>query len=274
MKLLILLLAAFGSILPGCKDGRSRQSTPEIAVTNSYLQCVVEDLSEGQIDVLCLAPPGMCPGHFDISPAQVQQLAKCKMLLLFDFQKKIEDSLARLKHTGLRIILIETPPGLCVPDTYLTACRQVCKVLSEQYQDKQAQYAQRLNSIEERLDKLGGRLRADVEQSPADSAKVLASNHQADFADWLGLETIATFVGSDIETVSNIDRCLKAASGEPIEFVVANRQEGTGLARALASRLGAKAVVFSNFPAVDAAASGFDGLLCDNVALLLEAAGQ
>jgi hypothetical protein len=214
----------------------------------------------------------MCPGHFDLSPAQVTQLKNCRMLLLFEFQQQIEQTLTRLRENGLETRVVSTPPALCVPDTYLIACRQVCRVLSDAYPDRATEFEQRLSAIQERLRLLGDELRTSVRESGAASANVLASHRQDGFAQWLGLETVATFVGSDMETVANVDHCLRKAAGRDVRFVIANRQEGTALARALADRLQAKAVVFSNFPQRTPGAEGFDGLVRGNVRGLIEAA--
>ncbi len=256
----------------GCRDDRGVEAAVDIAVTNSYLECAVEDLCGDDVRVMCLASPGMCPGHFDISPAQVRQLRDCRMLLLFDFQQKVEANLGRLKDDGLKIALVTGPVGLCVPTSYLTVCREVSEKLLSVYPEREAHMGERLRAIEERLNGLSNELRASVEQSQVASVPILASNHQAEFARWLGLEPVATFVGSDIETVSNIDHCLQQAAGQDIRFVIANQQEGTSLAQALAERLNAEAVVFSNFPQGVAGDGGFDGLLRDNVGALVEAA--
>jgi len=259
--------------LAGCKNTGSDPIQPEIAVTNSYLHCVVKDLCP-DVEVLCLAPPGMCPGHFDILPSQVAQLSKCRMLLLFDFQKSIADSLSRMKENSLKIHLVKASSGLCVPETYVAICTEVCNILCSRYPEKAGQYRQRLGLIERRLERLAAELAADVKQAGASSVKAIASEHQVQFACWLGLETVATFVGSDIETVSNINDCLKKAQGQDVRFVIANKQEGTALAEALASRLRARAIVFSNFPVFDGHGNGFDPLLRENVRILVEAAAQ
>jgi zinc transport system substrate-binding protein len=258
--------------LSGCKRRGLRQNQPKIAVTNSYLQCIVQDLCGQETQVLCLTPPGMCPGHFDISPSQVQQLRQCELLLLFDFQEKIVDSLSRLQKNGLETVLIKMPAGLCVPETYLAACQQVSKVLSRKYPAKAGQYQQKMESIGQRLDELGQELLTNVKRSDAESAKILVSDHQASFVQWLGLETVATFVGSDIETVSNINHCLQKSADTDVQFIIANKQEGSSLARALAERLQARVIVFSNFPENDIGAHGFDQLIRRNVEALLGAA--
>lgn len=270
-KYIAAIMIVFGL---SCANKTAENGKFEIAVTNSYLQCAVEDLCSSELEVLCIAPPGVCPGHFDMSPGQLKQLRNCRILLLFDFQKNVEQSLSRLKKSGLKVQLVKTQPGLCIPDTYLSTCQDVCRIISSEYPDKADQYQEALKLIRNRLDKLAQELREDIRQSGSKSAKVLASNHQADFVKWLGLDAIATFVGSDIETASNLNQCLEKAAGQDVKFVIANRQEGAGLAEALAKRLQAKAVVFSNFPEKALDGAGFDGLLRENVRALIEVAEQ
>ena len=271
LSYVLVLSAACGLLGAGCENKHGEESCAEIAVTNSYLGCVVRELCGDDTEVLCLAPPGMCPGHFDISPLQVRQLCDCRMLLLFDFQKQVEQTLFRVKEKGLKTAIVKKAGGLCIPETYLAVCREVSDALSFEYPEMNALYQQRLGVIEKDLMDLREELLEKVQRAGITSAKVLASNHQVDFVNWLGLEPIATFVGSDIETVAGIEHCIKKAKGQGVRFVIANRQEGTALAKALAERLGAKAVVFSNFPELSGGASGFDELLRANVDELLRA---
>lgn len=255
----------------GCDNKTNEEQRAEIAVTNSYLGCAVLDLCGDDTNVLNLAPPGMCPGHFDISPTQVKQLCECKTLLLFEFQRKVEGTLSRIKERGLKTAFVKKPGGLCVPDTYLAVCRSVSEILSSEYPDKKAQYQRRLDVIENDLKLLKQELSGKIRQAGIASAKILTSHHQVDFANWLGLETIETFIGSDVETTAGIDRCIKKAQGQNVQFVIANQQEGTALAKALAERLGARAVVFGNFPEMGDQTNGYHALLRANVDALIRA---
>ena len=267
----LVFSAACGLLGAGCENKPGGERYAEIAVTNSYLGCVVRELCGDDTEVLCLAPPGMCPGHFDISPLQVKRLCDCRMLLLFDFQKQVEQTLSRLKEKGLKTALVKETGGLCVPETYLAVCREVSDILSSEYPERNARDQKRLKVIENDLKELRRELLEKIRQADISSAKVLASNHQADFVSWLGLETIATFVGGDVETVAGVEHCIKKAEGRDVRFVIANKQEGAALAKALAERLGARAVVFSNFPELGGSANGFDELLRANVEELLRA---
>jgi len=274
LSYILVFSVACGLLVAGCENKPGEESCAEIAVTNSYLGCAVRELCGDDTEVLCLTPPGMCPGHFDISPLQVKQLCGCRILLLFDFQKQVEGTLSRVKERGLKTALVRETGGLCVPETYLAVCREVSDILSSEYPERKARYQQRLGVIEKDLKHLREELLEKVAQGGISSAKVLVSNHQVDFVGWLGLETIATFIGSDIETVAGIEHCIRKAEDQGVRFVIANKQEGTALAKALAERLGARAVVFSNFPELSGGASGFGALLRANVKALLGAAGQ
>ncbi len=263
--------AMFSLFTGGCKNEADDANRAEIAVTNSYLGCAVLDLWGEDTQVLSLAPPGMCPGHFDMSPSQVKQLCDSRVLLLFDFQKAVVGTLSRVKERGMKTAIVEKPGGLCLPETYLAICRDVSEILTPEYPEKQAQFRQRLLAIENDLTQLRKELLDKMGRAGVSSAEVLTSHHQAGFANWLDLETVATFVGSDVETVAGIDHCIKKAEGRDVRFVIANKQEGTALAEALAERLGAEAVVFSNFPDLRGRSSGFEALLRTNVDALLQA---
>ena len=68
LSYILLFSAAFGLLVAGCENKPGEESRAEVAVTNSYLGCAVRELCGDDTEVLCLVPPGMCPGHFDISP--------------------------------------------------------------------------------------------------------------------------------------------------------------------------------------------------------------
>lgn len=268
----ILLVLGAALALSGCGRNPPRRSGTTIAVTNTYLQCAVADVTGDASDVLCLVPPGMCPGHFDLSPGQVQQLSECRLLMRADFQHRIEDSLVRMKEKGLKVVSIRVPDGMCIPANYLETCREVQRALQGHYEGGGDDlYEKCLLVVEKRLSKLSEQIRASVDKAGLRGIGVVCSDHQAEFAGWLGLDVVAMFVGSDVETVANLQEALEKASEEHVRFVIANRQEGTALAQALAERLGAGVVVFSNFPDVQPGRNNFDAMVMDNLNALLEA---
>lgn len=263
------LLLLIAGIAAGCKENNGTTKQPEIAVANSYLLSAVRDLCGDDTDVMDFVPPGMCPGHFDISPAQIKQLSRCKVLLLFDFQSGIGNALSRLEEHGLKIYSIEAPEGLCLPTSYLTVMRSVADAISKDNSAKGAEYNIQLETIEKRLAALSADVNSKIEQAGLKNTEVLVSGHQAEFAKWLGLNAVAMFAGSDVETPSRINAALMEAKDKNIKLVIANQQEGTELAKAIAERLNARMVVFSNFPIVQDDMPAFDSLLLQNISGLL-----
>lgn len=259
-------------LISGCTT-KPNSSQPQIAVSNSYLNAAVADLCGSDQNTMSLVPPGMCPGHFDIKPSQVQQLCDCKILLLFDFQQNIENAVPRIKDKGLIVSSITAAQGMCLPDTYMDVVRQVADALSQIYPDKKAEYDLRLESIAQRLDSLKTQSQSRVKDAGLTNVTVVTSAHQEIFAKWLGLNPISTFAGRDTATPAQINENIAAAKLTPVKFVIANQQAGTQMAAALAEHLGVYLVVFSNFPTdnnLTAPIPAFDRLVHSNIDSLLE----
>lgn len=274
IKIIFLSLSFFLglSLLSGCDGKSSDVSQSEIAVANSYLHAVVKDLC-GDQQIFSLVPPGMCPGHFDISPSQVNRLCNCKILFVFDFQQNIENAIPRIKDRGLKVCKVTPAPGLCIPNTYLSIARQVATALSEEKPAKNTHYELRLKEIENRFENLSREISEQMKRSGLQNTKVIASQHQSEFAKWLGLNPVSIFAGRDTVTPAQINRNLQEADKNKIKLIVANKQEGTELAQSLAEHLKVRLVVFSNFPApnrCDIESAGFDYLLNQNLNNLLE----
>lgn len=270
MRRLYKLIILFVLILNFCGCRRNGDSTSaKIAVSNSYLHSAVLSITTDDNGVMSLCPPGMCPEHFDISPQQVKSLRNCRLLLRFDFQQGLDSSLAGFKQSGLAIEPVTSGNGLAIPDNYILTCENVAAILSEHEPQKAQFYQNRLNILRQDMAIIAERMKMDIRIHKLENAAVLASYHQAEFCKWLGFDVIAAFPGSDIATVANVQACLEKAKGRQIKFVIANRQEGTAFAEALAERLGAKLAVFDNFPQITAGSGNFKNMLDSNVKQLL-----
>lgn len=247
----------------GCMHKDASFKGADISVTNTYIESGVKDLSGSSLKVFCLAPPGMCPGHFDMSPEQLRQLRSSRLLYRFDFQAQLDEQVKRM-HS--RIIPIRIGQGMCIPQTYADMCRQVAASLSEEYPDKQAEYAERLAVLEARLGRLSDEILSRIEQKGLKGSKVISSRHQADFMRWMGLDVIATFQGADSMTPAEIEHCLNAGREQQVRLVIANQQEGTELPGRFAQELNGTLVVFSNFPDGEGGPEpSFDRLVLSNI---------
>lgn len=256
--------------LGGCGRSSSEGAAPAIATTTSYLEAAARDFLGDHVGVLRLAEPGTCPGHFDIRPSQSVALRTCRLLLRFDFQKPLD---ARLVGTGSgdpRVGEIVLPGGMGLPASYLTACRQTAEHLVAMGLLAGTNAEVRLAAVAARLDALSLDATQRVAQAGLTGLPVIASAHQRDFCEWLGLQVVATFRAADTASISEIGQAIDAGRLARVQGVIANRPEGRRTADALAERLGARVVVFENFPALEQGKVSFEAMVRRNLRSLIE----
>ena len=238
-----------------------------VSATNSYLGCAVKDLLGGDEPVFMLAGPGMCPGHFDVRPSQVQAMRRCRVILRFDFQESLDAKLALDSEASPIVAAVAVPGGLCEPASYLAACTQVAKALVDAGLLESHAADERLVQIGERMATLEESCRDQLAGAGLTGAPVLASTHQAGFCGALRLRVVATFSGADEARFSQIEHAIQAGRDTAVALVIANRPEGRKQANALAGRLAARVVVFENFPG-EPSPRGFDEMVRGNISRL------
>jgi zinc transport system substrate-binding protein len=266
----LVVLVAVG--LGGCGRPGGNASGPQIAVTTSYLEATARDVLGDDVAFIRLAEPGTCPGHFDIRPSQVQALRQARALLRFDFQKSLDAKLAGAESGGPRVAEVAVRGGMGRPDSYLAACRQAAEHFVALGLLAPTNAGPRLESIGTRLGILTRDLTNRVAEAGLAGAAVIASGHQRDFCAWLGLKVVAAFRPADTAGVREIEAAIAAGQHAQVRLIIANRPEGRRTADALAERLGARVVVFENFPALRHDRLAFDEMVSANVAALLKAA--
>jgi zinc transport system substrate-binding protein len=256
----------------GCSSKPAVTEKPRIAVTTSWLECAVRDIAGQDFTVLRLLPPGDCPGHFDVSPGTIRNLSRCPLLLRFDFQEGLDTKLSGLTSRGLKIVEIQNADGLCVPETYLNACRQVAGVLQKRYPVSAENFISRLAVSEGRLSQLSTTVQKKISEVRLQGTRVVASERQQTFCRWLGLDVVCTFPRADDMTPSSLEKLIAVAETSGARLIVANLQEGRQAADAIAQRLDARVVVFSNFPSMEHGQQRYDDLVLSNVGCLVKGA--
>ncbi len=272
-QLRLLLLPALATLL-SCQsasppDDSSGADSPSIAASSSYLASAVRDVMGDSEPVLVLAEPGMCPGHFDLRPSQVQQMRRCRTLLRFEFQQSLDRRLGDDAAAGPAVVAVSVPGGMCEPESYLAVCRQIGDALVHQGRLSRERADVQIASIAQRLDALSSWMVEQVAAAQLRDAPVLTSAHQSSFCTRLGLRVVATFSGVDSAQPSQIEQAVESGEATDVRQIVANRPEGRQLADALGERLGARVVVFENFPRSDSAGA-FEEMVRGNIQALTE----
>lgn len=250
----------------GCGEPDEPTSPADVAVSSTYLAAAVRDVLGADAAVDCLAGPGNCPGHFDAAPDQVVRLARTKLLLRFAFQSRLDAKLQAAVDEGLTIAEVRTTAGLGLPETYLTACRQVGDALVDAGMLTQSAADARLAEIGRRVTETWADAKAAVASPPATDRRAIVAVHQADVVRGLGIEIVATFGGAD--DPGELRRVAEAVGEEQGLLVIGNVPQGRGMADKLADVVGGRVVMFENFPPNAARCDNYDGMLAVNVSRL------
>ena len=269
-----ILLAGLALLSGGCRRApESAANTYTVAVTNSYLQCALEEFVPA-VEVYQMSGPGQCPGHFDLQPSQIDTLRRCPLLLRFDFQAGLDEKLGGSADAKPYIVGVTVNGGMCVPESYLDVCRQVSEALIAAGLLDAADAQARLAAIERRLAQTAAEIDKALSRHDPIDRPVLCSRHQEAFCRRLALRVVGTFTSSDATSPVEIDRAIRNAQTEQVKIIIANEPEGRRLADRLADRLGAKVIVFANFPTPACQTAPFDDMLRENVRRLLSVENQ
>jgi ABC-type Zn uptake system ZnuABC Zn-binding protein ZnuA len=274
MKRYLLFLVVVLVLMPvGCQRKSNEANARKLAITNTYLESAARDLLGSEVQVLRLAEPGTCPGHFDMRPSQMSEMRSCRALLRFDFQRSLDGKVSPAATNHFQVVEVTLRNGLCVPESYLAACRQLADAFVALGWRLRPEADTKLKGVSERIAAMADWAREEIQKAGLANRPVLASGRQKDFCEWLGLKVVASFQSADISSVSEIERAIETGQLAGVKIIVANLPEGRRTADALAERLGANVVVFDNFPMVKEGRLSFDEMLTGNVKALIKTAG-
>ena len=254
----------------GCQRTADSSTKPAVAVGNSYLESAVHDLLGQSAPVAEMVQPGICPGHVDVRPSQVDVIRSCRLLLLFDFQTTMDRQVSELHQ--LRTVPIKISNGMCEPTSYLAVCKQTAAALEQTGLLDPGAAGKRLTEIQARLNAETASLRNQLKEAGlVGRAVVVTSGHQTEFCRWLRLDVLASLDGDDAASIRSINDVVIKAQARSCKLVIANRPDGTQLAQMIANHLGGRVAVFDNFPSMTGKQTGFDAMLADNVDRLIAA---
>jgi ABC-type Zn uptake system ZnuABC Zn-binding protein ZnuA len=227
-------------------DGRVLSGT-------AHIKNIVADLTGESKELRALIPAGMCPGHYDMAPADIAAVSNCQALLLQPWQvdlPNVREVIEASKIGEDRTHIIDVPGNWMVPELQIQGTRAVAAKLAELgYADTQALKVaadERVREVEAAAEELRARFQEDLH--PAEKA-VLVNTMQRPLAEWLGFRIAGAFGRGEDMSAQEVKRWVRTAQEENVALVIENLQSGDAqTSRAIARDAGAPHVVLTNFP--------------------------
>lgn len=236
-----------------------------IVASTTDISSVVEAVAPDDAKVVNIVPDGVCPGHFDLSPVEVNLIFLSDLIVYHGYEswfKKIEE----LK-LDIKIVDLQTDGSWMVPEVYLQGALEISNILKREFNSdtiRVGEIEKKYNRLKMRIDSLSYII--ERKRKPIKGIKVICNEHQKDLLEFLGAEVVSVFSPGDEISLKEISEVVKIGKEESVQVVVDNLQSGQKVGRTIADELKTNYIIFSNFPGKE----GYKVTLLNNIDLLLE----
>ncbi len=274
--LAVTLIAS--SVLGGCAS--DNQDRLKVVTSISLISSIVERIGGDSVDVINIIPPAQCPGHFDVSPGDIQKLAEADLFLLAGWQGEMfsQELIDSANNPDLTVVTLDTPSNpqsnWMIPAVQQEVVGKITAALSQvdtknstAYQDSAAEYK---DKIEAKEAEIKGKLAGE----DLSSINVICSGMQAAFVRWVGLNVVTFYGRPDSFTPQVTKELVDKGRQENVTLIIDNLQSGQDAGAGLAEELGCNRVILSNFPGGFDNTETWEKALDYNIDLILEAVGR
>jgi len=271
-----IVLLAFLLLPLSCAS--SSVASADIVAGSSLITDVIQDIADGKLKARTLIPPGMCPGHYDVKPSDIEGLANSKALVIHDWQENMKNVTGLVEaadNPGLVIKVIDVPDMPMVPQIQAQTTDKIAEALGEIDAENSAYYEEKAAERTQAVLAKGEAVKDKLQDANVSGVKVICVEYQAGFVEWAGFDVVATYGRPEDLSVADVETLVVEAKEAGVALVIDNLQSGaTAASEAMAEDIGAIQVTISNFPGGFEDTETWEKAIDKNVDLLLQALTQ
>ncbi len=271
---LLAIIIVASSLLGGCAD--EDQDKLKVVTSTSLISTIVERIGGDRVDVINIIPPAQCPGHFDVSPGDVQKLADAALFLMHGWQgeKFSEELIATADNPDLTVVVINVEGNWMTPAVYHNAIDVISDALARVDADNADVYEKASLDLIAGIVAKGTEAQARLTDKNLGDINVMCADQQMGFVKWAGLNVIEIFGRPDTFTPQVTRDLVDKGRQENVTLIIDNLQSGQDAGAGLAEELGCTRIILSNFPGGFDNTETWEKALDYNVDLILEAVGK
>jgi zinc transport system substrate-binding protein len=270
--LAVLLLAIVFTLL-SCA-----QPSTDIMAGSSLIANIIQDVAGDKMETRTLIPPGVCPGHYDVKPSDIEALANSKALFIHDYQEYFEnitELIEAAENPDLTVTVINVTGNWMVPAVQAEAVDRIAQALGELDPENAAYYQQRAADREQAILAKGEEVETRLTEAGVEGVKVLCADMQQGFINWAGFNITATYGRPEDLSPADVDQLITEANQAGVVLIIDNLQSGSAtLGAAIEQDVEAIPVTISNFPGGLENTETWEKAIDKNVDLLLEALNE
>jgi zinc transport system substrate-binding protein len=251
------------------------QQPTDIMAGSSLIANIIQDVAGDKLETRTLIPPGVCPGHYDLKPSDIEALANSKALFIHDYQENftnITGAIEAAENPDLTVTVINVTGNWMVPSVQAEAVDNIAQALGEIDPENAAYYQERAAEREQAILAYGEEVKNTLQEAGVDGVKVLCADMQAGFVEWAGFDVVATYGRPEDLSPADVDQLITEAKQAGVALVIDNLQSGSAtLGAAMEQDIEAIPVTISNFPGGFENTETWEKAIDKNVDLLLGA---
>jgi len=274
----LLIAALVGVLVTVLVLTQHAQPSVDIMAGSSLIADIIQDVAGNKLETHTLIPPGMCPGHYDVKPSDVETLANSRVLIIHNWQQNMKNITGLVEAAGnpdLVIKVIDVPDMPMVPQIQAETTDKIARALGEIDPENAVYYQQRAAERTQAILAKGEEMKDKLQDANVSGVKVLCVEYQAGFAEWAGFNITATYGRPEDLSVADVETLVVEGKEAGVALVIDNLQSGTtSNSESMAQDIGAMQVTISNFPGGFENTETWEKAMDKNVDLLLEALNE
>jgi zinc transport system substrate-binding protein len=254
------------------------QPSTDIMAGSSLISNIIQDVAGDKMETRTLIPPGVCPGHYDVKPSDIEALANSKALFIHDYQEyftNVTGAIEAAENPDLTVTVINVTGNWMVPAVQAEAVGKIAQALGDLDPENAAYYQQRAADREQAILAKGEEVESELQGAGVEGVKVLCAEMQQGFVNWAGFNITATFGRPEDLSPADVDQLITEANQAGVVLIIDNLQSGSAtLGTAIEQDIEAIPVTISNFPGGFENTETWEKAIDKNVDLLLEALNE
>ena len=254
------------------------QQSADIMAGSSLITDIIQDVAGDKMEICTLIPPGVCPGHYDVKPSDIEALANSKALFIHDYQQNFQNingAIDAAENPNLVITVLNVTGNWMVPTVQAEAVDKIAEALGEIDPENAAYYQDRAAQRVQAILDYGDQVKETLEDAGVDGVKVLCAEMQQGFVKWAGFNITATFGRPEELSPADVEQLITEAREAGAALIIDNLQSGsTTLGASMEQDIEAIPVTISNFPGGLENTETWEKTIDKNVDLLLEALNE
>jgi len=275
---ILVLSLVIASILGGCAPAETSQL--KVVTSTSLIAQIVERVGGDLVDVVNIIPPAQCPGHFDVKPGDIQELADADLFLMHGWQGETfsQDLIASANNPDLTVATIDVKvgenPDWMTPPVQKAAVDKITTALSEVDAENSAAYQELAAEYKDRIEAKEAEIEAKLAKENLAGINVMCADMLVGFVQWTGLNIVATYGRPDSLTLQVVRELVDLGREENVTLIIDNLQSGQDAGLPIAMDIGCKRIILSDFPGGFDNTETWEKAIDRNIKLILEAIAQ